>query len=70
MRTTSSESAATWDSTVRVDLTLIAVGTLLVVWLAANLSDPAPSAPYLLLLGVVMIGAGVSQVVRGRGRKR
>lgn len=47
-------------------LALIVAGMLLVLWLATNLSDPAPSAKYLLLLGVAMIAAGVWMIMRRR----
>lgn len=45
---------------------LIAAGAALLVWLGTDASDPAPSAKYLLLLGVLMITVGVWIVIRGR----
>ena len=47
-------------------LAFIIAGALLVLWLATNLTDPSPSAKYLLLLGVVMFAFGVWALVRGR----
>lgn len=45
---------------------LIVAGAILVLWLATNLSDPAPSAKYLLPFGVLMIAAGLWAIVRRR----
>ena len=45
---------------------LIAAGVLLILWLATNISDPAPAAKNLLLLGVLLVLAGVWVIVRGR----
>lgn len=45
---------------------LMIAGALLVLWLAGNISDPAPSAKYFLMLAVAMIAAGVWVSVRSR----